>query len=223
MAPCTPNNFKKAALENNAYAGFAFDGDGDRIIAVNNEGEIKDGDDILALLCQHPLYENITEVVGTLMSNKAFEDYLINHGKQLMRTNVGDKYIAQALETRGLTLGGEPSGHIIMKDYLSSCDAIFTALRVLESMQINQNETMHTFEKYPQILLNIAIINKKDLKTEPCASIIQSYEKQLNNGRILVRYSGTEPVLRIMVEDSNLDHAQSIAQQLADHLAPHLQ
>jgi len=209
---------QKAVLALGADAGFAFDGDGDRVIAVNKDGVIKNGDDLLAILLHHPRYAKTTTVVGTVMTNEGFASLLKAQNKELIRTQVGDKYIAEQLVSRSLLLGGEASGHIILSDIISSGDGILVALSVLEAMLISDNWSMDTFSAYPQIILNVPITVRKNLKEEPYASLITSAEKSLKNGRILVRYSGTEPVLRIMVETDNYAKAQELAQHLAQKL-----
>ncbi|MDP3889561.1 MAG: phosphoglucosamine mutase, partial [bacterium] len=134
-----PNTLQHAVLKHNATLGFAFDGDGDRVIIVNKDGEIKNGDDILALLTSHPNYQNQKQIVGTIMSNQGLSSFLGEKGKQMIRTQVGDKYISKLLEQEQLLLGGEQSGHIIMRDYLSTGDGIFTALRITETMILTNN------------------------------------------------------------------------------------
>ncbi len=213
---------QQAVHRYHADAGFAFDGDGDRCIAVNKHGNIKDGDDILALLLEHPHYQQTLAVVGTIMTNQGLEQHIKNKGKKLLRTAVGDKYVAERLEQEELVIGGEQSGHIIIRDYLNTGDGIFTALRVLESMIYNNNWNMHTFTKYPQVLINVPIGVKKDLTQEPLASYIATSREQLHAGRLIVRYSGTEYVVRIMIEDDDYNHANTIGNQLAKQLQQEL-
>src|SRR5579872_4867145 len=217
-----PEALQQAVTAHNADIGFAFDGDGDRVIAVSRSGEIKDGDDMLALLLAHPHYKETKTVVGTEMTNQGFELYLRERGKELIRTRVGDKYVAQRLEADDLFIGGEPSGHIITRDYLNTGDGIFTALRLLESLTISNNWDMETFQKFPQILINIPIRFKKDLGTSPIAEIIDATHAQLQSGRVVVRYSGTEDVLRIMVEDRELSDVQRLSSYLSQALAQEL-
>ena len=217
-----PSSLQQAVIYNNADMGFAFDGDGDRVIAVNNQGIIKDGDDMLAILVTHPEYNNQKVIIGTSMSNYGLEAHIKNQHKKFIRTNVGDKYVTQALNEHDALLGGEQSGHIIMHNHLNSGDGIFTALRIAESMQLTNNSDMTSFEKSPQILINLAITHKKDLQDPFLAHLIHNYESQLKNGRLLVRYSGTEPVIRIMAEDADKDHATAIAQALAHELKKYL-
>ncbi len=212
-----PAALQTAVREHAADVGFAFDGDGDRIIAVNRHGELKDGDALLALLLEHPRYRAETVVVGTVMSNQGLEQALQTEGRKLIRVAVGDKHIAAYVNEHKLLLGAEQSGHVICNDYLSSGDGLFTALRILEVMQSNRNLT--TFSPMPQLLFNIPIQHKKDLSCEPFASIIKTCHARLRDGRVLVRYSGTEPLLRIMIEHNDFH----IAQTWGTHLAHELQ
>lgn len=213
-----PETLQKAVLEYKATAGFAFDGDGDRVIAVNNEGDVIDGDGLLAMLMQHERYKDQKTIVGTVMTNEGFNVYLKEHNKTLIRTPVGDKYVAQKLQDIDANLGGEQAGHIIMRDYLKTGDGVMTALRVLEVVLATNNIRMKTFTRYPQLLINMPITVKKDLDQEPLASIIQKHEKRLHKGRIVVRYSGTENLIRVMVEDSDEQNTQTIAHDLAQEL-----
>lgn len=213
-----PDHIKQAVIANNADVGFAFDGDGDRVIAVNKEGVIKNGDDLLALLLQHPKYHHTTEIVGTLMTNQAFELYLQKQGKQLIRTAVGDKHIIYAMSQKNLPLGGEPSGHIIIRDYLSCSDGLATMIYLLESMYINNNWDMTTFDAYPQIHTKIIVKKKRNLSQPPLCHIIDNYKNLLPNGRLIVRYSGTEPVLRVMIEEPDVEHAHVISKSLIAQL-----
>ncbi len=210
-----PESLQKAVIKHKAHIGFCFDGDGDRVLAVTHKGELKDGDDILALLSTHPDYTAQTTLVGTVMSNKGLELFLQAYHKHLIRTAVGDKYIAHALIHQNLILGGEQSGHIILRDYLPTGDGIFVALRLLEALILHNNWDMITFTKHPQILMNIPISIKKKLEEEPIYSLLQTSQEQLHAGRILARYSGTENCLRLLVEDTTFTHAHTIAQNLA--------
>lgn len=213
-----PHKLQKEIIKNNAHIGFAFDGDGDRVIMVTKNGTIKDGDDMLALLANHPRYLKETMIVGTIMSNKGVENHLRTQNKYFTRVAVGDKEIAHTLTTHNWLLGGEPSGHIIMRDYLNSGDGIYTALRITEMLTLSNNWAVETFEKYPQLLINIPVIHKHDLTDPIVSTIITKYQSYLPNGRLEVRYSGTEPVLRIMIEDRDAHHAQHIGTHLSTDL-----
>lgn len=211
-----PQAVQKAVLAQKADIGFAFDGDGDRIIAVNNQGIIKDGDAIVALLADHPSYQHMSCVVGTTMSNQGLEIYLKQRHKELARTAVGDKYVAAHMQQHGLLLGAEQSGHVICGDFLPSGDGLFTALRVLQ--MIKQNPTLTTFTPTPQLTFNLATQLKPDLAQEPFATLIKTCHATLQGGRLLIRYSGTEPVLRIMIEHPD----QQVAHTCGSHLTQEL-
>jgi phosphoglucosamine mutase len=217
-----PELAQKTVVEYMADAGFAFDGDGDRITAITQKGEIKEGDDIISLLLEHPIYKKTSTIVGTIMTNQGLEVLLHNQGKTLARTPVGDKYVTERLAQENALLGGEPSGHIILRDYSPISDGVFVALRLMETLALTNNWNMNSFTKYPQILISIPITVKKDLETPPLSEIIAASKMQLHNGRLVVRYSGTENIVRIMVEDANLDHAQSIGKSLAAALKQEL-
>lgn len=213
---------QKKVLQEAADIGFAFDGDGDRLMIVTRTGVRKDGDDILACLITNPQYRQQKTLAGTVMSNQGLEHHLTAHHKKLFRTAVGDKFVAEYLIQENLLLGGEPSGHIILRDYLPTGDGIFTALKVMETMLLTNNLDLHTFEKFPQIIINIPVVIKKDLNQPPLSTLIAEAHKQLQGGRLLVRYSGTEPLLRIMIEDSNEEHAHSLSKKLSKTLSHEL-
>ncbi len=218
-----PEALQQMVLASGADAGFAFDGDGDRIVAVNKLGQIKEGDDIIMLLLGLPIYKNMPVVVGTIVSNQGLEVALKEQGKKFIRTSVGDKYIAVALQEYEVLLGGENSGHIILRDYLLTGDGIFVALKVLEALCLTGDWTMCTFVKFPQTTVNIRVAARKNLSEEPFADIIAAYQQRMNGGRVLVRYSGTEPLLRIMAEAQDAATAETVAHELADTLQKELE
>lgn len=213
-----PFLLQKKVVETNADIGFAFDGDGDRVIACNKNGELKDGDDLLTLLLDYKAYAHSSCVVGTVMSNQGFENYLKEKNINFLRTKVGDKYVLETMHQNNSLLGGEPSGHLILKDYMNTGDGIFTALRVLQAIQQSNNWNLTTFSRYPQHIINLPVTNKIDLNKEPITKIIQKHTNDLSSGRIIVRYSGTENILRIMVENISLPEAKHVARQLAQSL-----
>jgi len=198
-----------------ADIGFACDGDGDRLVVVSNDGVKKDGDDILALLSQHTQYADEKAVVGTIMSNEGFNAWLAKGHKKLLRTDVGEPSVIEEINRSKLMLGGEPSGHIVLNDYLGSSDAVFTALRLLEIIIQTNNWKLETFERYPQINLAVPVKEKLPLDQPHLARIIQQGREQLPNGRLIIRYSGTEQILRITAEDRNKEHTEAIAQNIA--------
>jgi len=208
-----------AVKKHGADAGFAFDGDGDRVMAINRHGQLKDGDDMLALLLQHPHYQACTHVVGTIMSNEGFAQHVHKLAKTLVRTAVGDKYIAEKLISEQWLLGGEPSGHIILQDIVNTGDGILVALRLLEALFATDSWGMDTFERYPQVMINVPVAVRRDLETAPLKNIIMHAQEHLSAGRILVRYSGTENVLRVMVETASSQEAHAVCQQLAQQIS----
>lgn len=214
---------QKIMQQEQADIGFAFDGDGDRVMIITHEGTIKNGDDMLTLLSTHPLYRGEQNIVGTIMSNHGLDLFLCTQNKRLVRTPVGDKYIADYLQKHHALLGGEQSGHIILRDYLPTADGMVTALRVIETIQQTNNWALQTFTHYPQTFVNVPIGRKKDLQDPTIAAIIADHETQLHTGRLVVRYSGTENLLRIMVEDAEQQTAQRIGNTLARILQKELQ
>lgn len=201
-----------------ADIGFSFDGDGDRIMMVSPKGSILNGDDILVLLAQNRTYAQQTSIVGTIMSNQGLQVWLNARNQQLLRTNVGDKNIAQAMKEHNLLLGGEPSGHILMGDYMLISDSIATALQILQTLSITNNWDLETFQKFPQFSKNIPVKEKKNLEQEPIAPLIHASKTQLPNGRLVVRYSGTESLLRIMAEGEHAQETENVVLQLSEQL-----
>lgn len=199
---------QKFVIENHLDAGFAYDGDADRCIAVDDKGEVCDGDKIL-YLCGVYLkeYGRLKEntVVTTVMSNmglyKAFDEAGINY----VQTAVGDKYVYENMSANGYILGGEQSGHIIFMEDADTGDGVLTSLKIMEVM-MKQKEKLSDLVKpvriYPQLLKNIRVADKKEAKEDPdvCAAVKEVQEALGKDGRILIRESGTEPVIRVMVE-----------------------
>ncbi len=216
------DSLKKVILDNNCDLGFAFDGDGDRVVVANRFGEIKDGDDILSLLINNPDYKNIEKIVGTVMTNRGLEIFLKKQNIELIRTAVGDKYISETLNKENLLIGGEQSGHIILKNLSYMGDGILAALKILETIILTKNYNLETFKKYPQVLLNIPVKIKLALDAPPISQLIDLSKTQLQDGRLLVRYSGTENYLRIMVEEETQERAEFISNALAKEIQKQL-
>jgi len=188
-----------------ADIGFAFDGDADRIVVVDDKGQIIDGDKLLGLLAVHlKQQDQLTNngIVATVMSNQALEDFLTNEQIKLYRCNVGDKFVLEVMQKEGLNFGGEQSGHVILSDYAKTGDALAAALQVVAYVLKHgkkAHEVLNPFENYPQILENIKIKKKIPLKDiKGYDKIIKSLEG--DNIRSLIRYSGTENLLRILLE-----------------------
>ena len=160
-----------------------------------------------------------TEMSGDqVVMHEGLKVLLAKKNKKLIRTKVGEPSIVEQLNQHNLKLGGEPSGHILMTDYLGSSDAIYIALRLLEIIIKTDNWKLETFDHYPQINLTVPVSIKKPLNQQPFSNIIESTQNMLPNGRLIVRYSGTESLLRITAEDQDKKHAYQIAQNVAEKL-----
>lgn len=218
-----PESMAAKVLDSKADLGIALDGDGDRVIMVDHTGAIVDGDEILFILARHQLMQETlaSGVVGTLMSNIGLELALRELDIVFKRAKVGDRYVMQMLEQEGWTLGGETSGHIICLDKTSSGDGIIAALQVLTCI-VNTRKSLYELKqgmrKYPQTMINVPLSNGID----PCEhkvvkKAVTDAENVLNGqGRVLLRLSGTEPLLRVMVEGRDVHQVQQIAKSIAD-------
>jgi phosphoglucosamine mutase len=212
-----------AVVASRARLGVAFDGDGDRALFVDHEGRIVDGDAILLMAAIYLKERDRlpgAAVVATVMSNIGLEIALRNRGIEMIRTSVGDKYVMEEMVKGGFALGGEQSGHIIFSDHLFTGDGLATALNVLRIMVDTGKELSElagALVTYPQVLVNVRVKQKTDLNTVPAiADTMRKVEQQLSgNGRLLVRYSGTEPLLRIMLEGKNSGEIKQWADQIA--------
>jgi phosphoglucosamine mutase len=208
-------------LETGADLGVAFDGDADRALFVSHSGKIVDGDAVL-LLTALPLHSRgrLTEVVATVMSNLGLERALKSHGIGMVRTTVGDKYVLEEMLRRNAPLGGEQSGHIIFRDYATTGDGLLTALRVLEVMRSTGQDLDRLTEEmktYPQRLVNVRVRERRPLhELDRVTQEIRSAESEFGDaGRVLVRFSGTEPLARVMVEGPALDRVEFRADAIA--------
>lgn len=218
-----PEALQKKVLEVNADAGIGLDGDGDRVIMVDNKGEVVDGDELLYIIAKSRLDEEKMDgaVVGTVMSNLGLEKALQDQGVALKRAKVGDRYVMELLQQGGWTLGGEGSGHIICLDRTTTGDGIISALQVLYAMfrsGRSLNELKLGMTKYPQCLVNVRIKEKVDIKSSPVITdAVKKVENQLNDrGRVLLRPSGTEPLIRVMVEGIDKKEVEQLANSLAN-------
>jgi phosphoglucosamine mutase len=213
-----------AVLEQNADAGVAFDGDADRALFVARSGKIIDGDAVLFLTALH---WKVPVVVATVMSNLGLERALGAHGIGMIRTPVGDKYVLEEMLRRGAVLGGEQSGHIIFHQYATGGDGMLTALRVFEVMQqtgAGLDELTAELQVYPQRLVNVRVRERKPLEDLPgvVAEIRAAEDSFGDAGRVLVRFSGTEPLARVMVEGPELDRVEAFAQRIAARIRAEL-
>jgi phosphoglucosamine mutase len=214
---------RRAVIRNNADVGIAHDGDADRTILCDEKGRIVDGDKIMGMWAiemkkNKTLRENT--VVATVMSNMGLERYLSKHDIRLIRTNVGDRYVVEKMLEGGFNFGGEQSGHVIFFDYNTTGDGPLTALQVLYLMKKRDmplSRLTSDIKLYPQILKNVVVENKRDIKAIPeIMDTIRKAEEMLSgNGRILVRPSGTEPKIRIMVEGKNIKDITRISDIIA--------
>lgn len=214
-----PESLQKAVLEHQADVGIALDGDADRIIMVDQHGHLVDGDAILYILATQSNLP-VNGVVGTLMSNMGLELALQAHQIAFKRANVGDRYVMAGLEEAGWTIGGEPSGHILCLDKSTTGDALICALQVLAQL-VEQQKTLHELTQgltiLPQALVNVRLAAMIDPFADPqLSAAFASAEQQLaGRGRLLIRKSGTEPVIRVMVEGENQQQVDALANELA--------
>ncbi|TLS33582.1 phosphoglucosamine mutase [Geobacillus thermoleovorans] len=210
--------------EKGADVGLAFDGDGDRLIAVDERGNIVDGDQIM-YICAKYLKETgrlkQQTVVSTVMSNLGFYKALEAQGIKSVQTAVGDRYVVEEMKKNGYNLGGEQSGHIIFLDYNTTGDGMLTALQLVNIMKIKGkplSELAGEMKKYPQLLVNVRVKDKeKAMENEQVKKVIAEVEAEMNgNGRVLVRPSGTEPLVRIMAEAPTEEACRAYVERIAD-------
>jgi len=225
-----PEVLAKTVVERDCDMGVAFDGDGDRAIFVDHRGQVVNGDAVL-LMCARQLQREGrlagNTIVATVMSNIGLEIACRDSGIEMVRTAVGDKYVMEEMLKRGATLGGEQSGHVIFSDYLYTGDGLCTALNVLRTVAMTGrtlSDLASDLTNYPQVLLNVRVRERVDLKTvAPVAEAIARVEERVEGqGRLLIRYSGTEPLLRVMIEGKNQDEIGAWAQEIVDAVNSHL-
>jgi len=218
-----PERVKEEVIKQRADYGIALDGDGDRVVLIDRKGNILDGDDIMYILA----YANPNRtgpwsgIIGTLMTNLGFEEGIKKLGYKFKRADVGDKYVSQMLKKEGWMLGGESSGHIICRDLVSTGDGTIAALKVISSLLIlekDPEEILRNYTKKPQIMINVEVDNKDILSDSDIQKKIKEIESDLTVGRVLVRPSGTESKIRVMVESddeiSSAKYAKDIAKML---------
>ena len=218
-----PEWLQKTVREQGADAGIGLDGDGDRVIMVDSRGEVVDGDELLFIIARSRRQQGKLggSVVGTLMSNLGLEHALQTLGIAFERARVGDRYVLELLQQNGGTLGGESSGHIICLDRTTTGDGIVAALQVLTAM-IQDGKPLHELKagmkKYPQHMINVPVGRGLDVASVPgVQEAVQAVERRLNGrGRVLLRPSGTEPVVRVMVEGEDEKTVMEQAGQLAE-------
>ena len=215
----SPDFLKEEIAKGDYDIGIAFDGDGDRILIVSCEGTVLDGDDILYILSKD--LSNESGVIGTLMTNKALELYFEEQGINFSRADVGDKYVLNALVSNKWELGGEPSGHIICLDAAPTGDAIIAALKLLNAIKINDfslEKSLEGFTRFPQTLINLKVDDpNKIILSDRFWSKVTQIEKTLGDqGRVLIRPSGTEPLIRLMVESTDTSISENFCNSLAE-------
>ncbi len=210
-------------LENSADVGIAHDGDADRCLAVAADGSLIDGDHILAILAV-ALRESgrLTgnTVVSTVMANLGFKMAMESAGIQIAETAVGDRYVLEQMRASNLALGGEQSGHVVMSEFATTGDGVLTALHLLARMaQTGESlaELARMVDKFPQVLVNVGGVDKSALESNATvrATLTQVEEELAGNGRVLLRPSGTEPVIRVMVEAATSQEAERLAGAIA--------
>jgi len=217
-----PEALMHAVVEQNADFGIALDGDGDRVLMVDDKGELLDGDELLYIIARSRLVDSTLNggVVGTVMSNLGLERALNDSGVAFKRANVGDRYVMELLQQDGWLLGGEGSGHIICLDRTTTGDGIVSALQVLYAVR-QMGKSLHDIKsgmkKFPQLLINVKVDGPVNLaESNNIQSAVRDVEQQMGKrGRVLLRPSGTEPLVRVMVEGEDAAEVEQVATQLA--------
>ena len=217
---------KKFVVENHLSLGVAYDGDGDRCLAIDEKGNEIDGDKLLAIISQNLRKKgklNKDTIVATVMSNLGLNKYVKENELQLIQTKVGDRYVLEEMLKQGYNLGGEQSGHIILLDYNPTGDGILTSLMLIQTM-LEENkkasELASIVKLYPQVLINAKVASEKKYdyeKNEDIKQAIQKLEEEFaGNGRVLIRPSGTEPLVRVMIEGENQEYITKKAQEIVN-------
>jgi phosphoglucosamine mutase len=225
-----PEALAQTVVDGKYDLGIAYDGDGDRAIFVDANGKVVDGDAVMFLCAKHLKSEGRLKgnaVVATVMSNIGLEIALRDAGIGMVRCPVGDKYVMEEMIKRDLSLGGEQSGHVIFSEYLFTGDGLATSLNVLRTIAATGRtlaDLAAELTTYPQVLMNLRVERKVDLKTVPgIAAVMSSVESRLaGNGRLLVRYSGTEPLLRVMLEGKDQAEIKRWGQEIIDAVKLHV-
>jgi len=224
---------KQYVVENRMSLGIAYDGDGDRCLAVDENGEEIDGDKLLAIIGQYLREKGQLSkdtIVATVMSNLGLNKYAEQNKLQLLQTKVGDRYVLEEMLKNGYNLGGEQSGHVILLDYNPTGDGILTSLMLIQAILESgkkSSEMASLVQKYPQVLINAKVNSNKKYDYEKNAEIkaaIEKLEKEFSgNGRVLIRPSGTEPVVRVMIEGQDKAVIESEGRKLCDLIEKHCQ
>jgi phosphoglucosamine mutase len=220
-----PQYFCQQVLDHQANFGIALDGDADRVQIADEHGNLIDGDQILALIARSWAADNRlhgSAIAATVMSNLGLEHFLAAQGLRLERTKVGDRYVVECMRTKGLNVGGEQSGHVIFSDFSTTGDGLVAALQVL-AVIVERNrpasEVCRVFSPLPQRLKNVRFTGDSPLRDDRIQAMIRDAERRLaNTGRVLIRESGTEPLIRIMAEGDNEDLVASVVEELAEFI-----
>ncbi len=220
----------QAVKEHKADLGMALDGDADRIMFVDENGATVDGDQIMAICATEMLKRDLLSkqtLVATVMSNMGLDIAIKQAGGKIIKTDVGDRYVVESMRRGGYNLGGEQSGHMIFLDHNTTGDGMISALQVLAIVQRTGkrlSELAQVMRVLPQVLLNVRVAEKRPLESIPeiMQSIIAVESELQNRGRVLIRYSGTEPLLRVMLEGEDPDRIRELAQDIVDEVEKHL-
>jgi phosphoglucosamine mutase len=218
-----PQALQARVVEEGAQLGIALDGDADRVIVADEKGRIVDGDQLMAAIALSWARRGLLEgegIVATSMSNLGLERFLTVNGLELVRTQVGDRYVLEAMRERGFNVGGEQSGHIILTDYATTCDGLVAALQILALLIEDQrpaSEVLHQFDPLPQLLKNVRFGGGAPLEAESVKSAIASAEKRLAGiGRLVIRKSGTEPLIRVMAEGEDRAMVEEVVDTICE-------
>jgi phosphoglucosamine mutase len=223
-----PDALCRKVREMRADIGIALDGDGDRVVIVDEQGHIVDGDQLLAVIAESWRDDGLLArpgVVATVMSNLALERHLQSLKLSMVRTPVGDRYVLECMREQGYNVGGEPSGHIILSDYTTTGDGFVAALQVLAVVKKQDkpvSQVCHRFAALPQVLKNVRYRGGKPLENSKVRSVIEDAEQRLNgHGRLVIRSSGTEPVIRVMGEGDDKVLVEEVVDDIVDALTDH--
>jgi len=215
----------KRVVEEGAHLGIALDGDADRLLICDEKGQLIDGDQLMALIASSWAEKGILKgggLVATVMSNMGLEKFLNSKGLDLVRTAVGDRYVVEHMRQHGFNVGGEQSGHMVLNDFATTGDGLIAALQVLSVIVSEQkpvSEVCRNFDPFPQLLKNVRYGSHDPLSSDQVQKVIEKGEKRLaGNGRLLIRKSGTEPLIRVMGEGENPDLVNEVVDSIVDEV-----
>lgn len=215
----------KRVVEEGAHLGIALDGDADRLLICDEKGQLIDGDQLMALIASSWAEKGILKgggLVATVMSNMGLEKFLNSKGLDLVRTAVGDRYVVEHMRQHGFNVGGEQSGHMVLNDFATTGDGLIAALQVLSVIVSEQkpvSEVCRNFDPFPQLLKNVRYGSLDPLSSDQVQKVIEQGEKRLEgNGRLLIRKSGTEPLIRVMGEGENPDLVNEVVDSIVDEV-----